>query len=440
MSRLRAAGIASAGAILAFASLAGCGDGGSKLSAAPRAPRPVRITTATATARRLTYTVEANGSLEAYQVVTVPARLAGTLEKVAFEEGQSVTPDTILAIIDGERHRLEVAEADAAVTRADANLIKADASVTRMQAQIDGAASSLADAQANLARREALNVKAPGSVMAEDLASAKTMVARMKAALDEATAAKGEAAAARGESVATIGNAKAHLALVKKTQSDSEIRSPISGIVQTKSVSAGQYVKEGAAIAVLVDTSSLRLRFRVTEGESVRLAIGPHVDFVAQALPQRTFKAELFHVNATADDQTRMVECLATVIDPDPSLKPGFFARVVVETGRSAASITVDENAILASEVGFSVFVVEDGKGRRRPVARGLLTKDGQREILSGLAVGDVVVVQGALALQDGMAVEEAPAGQSPPTGSTPPAGMASPEAPPPPMPAGGVK
>lgn len=403
------------------------------MGGAPRTPRPVKITTVTAVARPLTYTVEANGSLEAYQVVTVPARLAGTLEKVAFEQGDTVTPDTILAVVDGERHRLEVAQGEAAVTRADANLTKADAAVTRMQAQIDGAASSLADAQANLARREALNARAPGSVMAEDLASARTMVAKMKAGTDEAAAAKGEAIAARGEALAAVGDAKARLALVKKTQADSEVRSPISGVVQVKSVAAGQYVKEGAAIATLVDTRSLRLRFRVTEGESVRLVRGPHVTFVAQALPQRTFRADLFHVNATADDQTRMVECLATVLEPDPSLKPGFFARVTVETGRSAGSITVDENAILATETGFTVFVVEDGKARRRTVARGLLTKDGQREVLSGLAAGDAVVLQGSNALQDGMAVESAT-----PASAAEPAGTSSPSETPAPM--GGAK
>ena len=87
-------------------------------------------------------------------------------------------------------------------------------------------------------------------------------------------------------------------------------------------------------------------------------------------------------------------------------------------------------------------------------VSRGLVTGDGQREILSGVLAGDVVAVQGAGALQDGLSVEVAPPA-APPAAEAPAAGRAAgtasperaapaeavaPSAQPPAAPPGGVK
>jgi RND family efflux transporter MFP subunit len=172
-------------------------------------------------------------------------------------------------------------------------------------------------------------------------------------------------------------------------------------------------VKVGDPVATLVDTTSLRLRFSVGETESVRLKLGQTVSFGVRAFPARKFEAKLFHLDATADSTTRMVECLATVTDRDPALRPGFFAEVNVQIARSDASIVVPEASLLATEQGFVGYVVEGGKAVRRPLVSGLHTKDGGVEILSGLTAGEVLVVRGAASLLPGVpveAVEEGPA------------------------------
>ena len=147
-------------------------------------------------------------------------------------------------------------------------------------------------------------------------------------------------------------------------------------------------MKRGDAIAVLVDAKQLRVRFKVPERDSTRLNDRAKVKFRVQAMPLREYGARLIHVAGASDVQTRMIECLAEVIDADPALKPGFFASVVVEVGGSENAITVPEEAVLPSERGFVAFVLTDGKARRRDVAVGMRTKSGDVEVLS-LAAGE---------------------------------------------------
>jgi membrane fusion protein (multidrug efflux system) len=104
-----------------------------------------------------------------------------------------------------------------------------------------------------------------------------------------------------------------------------------------------------------------------------------------------------------------MVECLATVTDADPLLKPGFFADVTVEAKAAAPSVVAPEDAVLPTEQGTVVFVVEDGKARLVPVTVGMRTRSGLVEVVAGLAEGDVLAVKGAGVLADGQAVEVVP-------------------------------
>ena len=69
----------------------------------------------------------------------------------------------------------------------------------------------------------------------------------------------------------------------------------------------------------------------------------------------------------------------------------------------------VPEGAIQASERGFVAYAVEDGKARVKAVKIGLRTGTGIVEILSGVAPGDSVVVEGSDRLADGVPVQAAP-------------------------------
>jgi membrane fusion protein, multidrug efflux system len=392
-------------ASLFLATLAGCGHG-TQESAAPakRGGRPVPVVTETAGTRALTYSIRSVGTLEAYEVVTVPARVAGTVEALSFEEGHEVTREKVLARIDPERFRLELAQAEAAVA-------KTAAAGPRARAQIASAEASLQEARDTLARRQALSLDR--AVAREELEAARTAVARWTASLDEARATTSEVDA-------QVADAKASLALAQKNLADSDVHSPIAGVVEKKHVSRGQYVQIGSPLATLVDTRTLRVRFPVTSAESVRLLRGTKLSFRTPAVPEKTFTAEVLHVAGTADPRTRMVEVLGEVTEKNADLRPGFFANVDVVIGSRKDAVVVPETAVLATEQGTVAYVVQEGVARVRRVVLGLRTPEGDLEIVSGIVPGDRVVVRGAPALQDGSLVAEQAAASAPAAAAVP--------------------
>jgi RND family efflux transporter MFP subunit len=258
-------------------------------------------------------------------------------------------------------------------------------------------------------------------VPGEEIATMRAQVARKRdavavaeAASREAGSALAEARAQEAEAAAALATATARLALATKLVADTVVRSPLEGVVRRRHVTLGQYVRAGDPIAELVDRSRLRLRFRVNEAESTRLSTGLALTFLVPALSPTRHQGRLVHVDEAASPVSRMVECLGEVEQPDPSLKPGFFVVASVET-RSAPGLAIPEEALLPSEQGWIVFVVEGKKAVRRAVAIGLRTQDGNAEVLDGLKAGETLVVRGANVLSEGAEVAATPFPVTPP-------------------------
>jgi len=325
--------------------------------------RAVPVRTAPVKVQDVVYRVRALGSLEAQEMVQVVAEVDGAVTEVRFHEGDRVTRQTILLLIDPDRHRLEAQRAEAAHLQAQAELKRS---------------------QQELERRERL--------AQEQLVPA-----------EEVTRVRGE-----NESLtAQVAASKAAWDIALQNLRRSEVRAPLPGVINTRTVETGQYVRAGAVLATLVDVSRLRLRFKISESESLRVAEGQHVSFGVAAVAAKQFKARVYHVGEVADPATRQVEVMAWVNNPG-ELKPGFFAEVDAAAGSRTGAVVVPEGAIKASESGFVSFVVEESKARMRPIQIGMKTEQGEVEILSGLKSGETVVVEGSDLLADGVAVQDA--------------------------------
>jgi membrane fusion protein, multidrug efflux system len=196
------------------------------------------------------------------------------------------------------------------------------------------------------------------------------------------------------------------------------VRPERAGEINTRTVDPGQFVQVGAVLATLVDPSRLRLRFKTSQGESLHAREGQRVTFrvtseaggghgtAGRGEPAGApHTARVYHVGDVADPSTRQVEVLAWVDDPGP-LKPGFFAEVILATGTHPGALVVPESAVLASERGFVVYVIRDGRAQERLVTVGLRTGDGSVEIASGLQGGESIVVEGSDRLSHGIPVE----------------------------------
>ena len=360
---------------LACGVLAACKGGDGSDGRKGKGGRSLAVRTAPVVVRDVVYRVQALGSLEPEELLQITAEVSGAVKEVLFNAGDDVTAETVLVRIDPDRYRLEAERAAAAHRRAVADQKRAES---------------------DLVRREALAKEK--LVAEEELIRARQEAERLAA----------DAASARAASEIALQNLER-----------SSVRAPRRGKVNTRTVDPGQFVQAGNLLATLVDLHRLRLRFKLSESESLKATEGQTVTFRVASLGSTEFTARVYHVGGTADPATRQVEILAWVDNPGV-LKPGFFAEVTLATGTHKGAIVVAESAVQASERGFVVYMVDGGRAKVRPVKIGLRTGDGSVEILSGLSGGETIVTEGSDRLADGMAVEsaapEAPATARPAT------------------------
>jgi multidrug efflux system membrane fusion protein len=309
------------------------------------------------------YTADAVGSIEAFEKVQVTARVAGVVDRVRFAEGNQARVGQVLVEIEPERYKLAVEAAQASLEKANA---------------------SLADAETGLKRREDVAKQTPGLIPEEELATWRTKV-RLAAS--------------------DVAQAKAALNQASLNLRDAYVKAPFSGIIQTRTVQTGQYVQPGTIMATLIRRDPLLLRFSVSERDAIRIQIGMEANFRVRG-GDKVYKAKITHVEASADETTRMVPITAEIIDTnDPGLRPGAFAEVSIAVSSPRLAATVPQTAIRPSERGIIVYVVENDVARERIITGGMRTADGFVEVLSGLQPGEMLVIRGAEALRNGAPV-----------------------------------
>lgn len=346
--------------MMAALALAGCG-GADPGKGKPR-ERGFPVEVAPVEVIEVAYAVRAPGSIEAFEVVPVAARVGGVVDSVDFREGQTVDTATALVSIDAERYRyrFESAKADHAE-----------------------AVAALADATAALQRRQQLAQKDPGLVAAEEVETFRARVMQAQARLDQRLAA---------------------MKLAELEQGWATVRAPVAGEIQERLVRTGQRVETGATVASVLRRDPLLVRLRVTEAEAARLRPGMPAT-LAIAGREKPAGATLTHVGGAADPATRSVAVLAEVAKEDaPSLRPGAFAAVTIPVG-SARHPAIPQSAIRPSERGFLAYVLDGTTARERVLLLGLRSDDGRVEVLSGLAGGEQLVVRGGEALSEGAPV-----------------------------------
>ena len=339
----------------------GGGPGG---AAGRRGPMEFPVEVRPVESRNVEYSINAVGSLDAFERVSVTARVAGGVERVNFREGQIVSKGQPLVDIDPERYRLAVDSA---------------------QATLSKQLAAKAEAEAGYARRQAASAKNPGLIRGEEVETWRTKV---------------QTAAAE------VSQAQASLAQARLNLRDAFVRAPVSGIIQTRTVETGQYVAVGTVLATLVRRDPLLLRFQVPEQEAQPLRPGLVARFnVNEDVVQH--EARITHVAAAASQSSRMVDVTANVVNANrPELRPGAFARVVVPIGSNRSAPVIPQTAIRPSEKGFLAFTVNNGVAQQRVLTLGMRTADGQVEVKGGLQAGEMLVIRGAEALRDGAKVK----------------------------------
>jgi RND family efflux transporter MFP subunit len=320
-----------------------------------------------------------SGTLEPEREAVLRAQVAGSVLQTYADQGQAVSPGTVLA-------RIDATGIQDAYTSARAGVVAA-----RNSADI---------ASKDQARNEKL--LAAGAIAERDIEQSRRAAIAAQAALEDANS---------------------RLATAQRQLRSTTVTAPFGGIVSERPVSPGDVVQPGSALFTVVDPSSMRLEASVPAEQLSLIRVGVPVAFTVSGYPGRQFVGHIVRVNPTADPTTRQVRIYVSIPNAGRTLVGGLFASGRVSTA-TKTGLVVPASAVDVRGTTPTVTRVKGGKVNKVQVQIGLTDKSSETtEIISGLQAGDTVLLGAAQGISPGTPVRVTPPANAPSTAGTTPAG-----------------
>ena len=200
-----------------------------------------------------------------------------------------------------------------------------------------------------------------------------------------------------------LSTTKADVALTEAQLLKTQIRAPFDGRIGLRRVSAGSYVSPGTALASLQKLDRMKLEFAVPEKYANGVRVGERVGFKVRS-SEAQFTGQVYAIEPKIDAETRSLTLRALTDNPNGQLLPGAFADVELVLARQESALLVPAEAIVPEQTGHRLFKVQQGKASPTRVTIGLRTRE-RVQVVSGLEVGDSVIVAGVLLARPGSPV-----------------------------------
>ena len=273
----------------------------------------------------LTVTVTASGTLQPTTQVAIGSELSGTVARVYVDVNDRVKKGQVLVALDDARLRDQVTGSRAALAATQAALAQARAGAV--------------EARDTLARLRDVFQRSGGQVpSASELAAA------------EAAAARGEAGVASAE--ANVAQARATLSSNETNLAKATIRSPIDGVVLSRSVEPGNAVAASLQAVTLFtlaeDLAKMKLQVNVDEADVGQVKNGQGASFTVSAYPARRYPAQIVRVGFGSTTKDNVVTYLSdlSVNNDDLSLRPGMTATATITTVQRQDALLVPNAAL----------------------------------------------------------------------------------------------
>ncbi len=362
-------------------------------------------------------TVRYTGNLTPESTTMVLPRVGGRVTELRVRLNQPVQAGDVIARVEDDALRLQVAQARAAYEAADAQYRQAVRGVRSQEleiarAELAQAEATLETARGNLDRtRRMFEGEAVSRREYEEavdrFATAETQVAnaRRSVSLMEVGAGDEELAMARANADAAL----RQLELAQLQLDHATIRAPVAGTIARVFVEAGQTVGAQSPVVALVNDRLIYAKIRVPErlyGEFQGREAEMEVRIFPEAYQHREpFTGTVTAVASVVDSSSRTFEVEVAIPNPDARLRPGMFVNAVFVLEAFPQAVHVAESAVQRRPSGTVVYVViEDGADARvvaRPVRTGQ-RREGQAMILEGIGTDDRIVIEGGAFLSDG--------------------------------------
>jgi HlyD family secretion protein len=338
--------------------------------------------------------VVANGYVVARIKAAVSAKIPGRLAYLPVSEGSHVSQGELIARLDNADYAAAGAEAEAQLASARATQVELETDRDQLQREF--------------ARVRDIHAQNPNLVSQQDV---------------EATESKATQAAARAHAQeARVVAAGAALRFARANLDNTYIRAPFSGTVLRKEAEVGEVVAPSVgggltrgAVVTMADLGTLEVEVDVNESYIARIHGGQQARITLDAYPDTAFRGAVRQVVPTADRQRATVQVKVSILDHDASILPEMGAKVEFLEAATAGVATAARRrvsvpaAAVRSENGRAVvWVVRDGRLERRDVDAGPVSGN-LREIRTGLAGGEMLLVGGLDAPREGQRVRPVP-------------------------------
>jgi RND family efflux transporter MFP subunit len=335
-------------------------------ASAPANGAPVSVTLVQPQRRDMGMDLRTTGTVTAATAVDVRAQASNPVTSVHIQDGQWVKAGTTLATLD---------------TRND------EANVARLMAQKAKDQAALADAQRQLNRAKELVAQKFMSQSAVD--TAQTQVEAQSATL-----LADQAAIDQARVVLSYGTVKA----------------PISGRVGMVNVVNGSAVLANQTVlATITQMDPIQVLFTLPQDQlaDALRAVASGKGVVTATLPSSgaSVQGKLQFVDSQVDAASGTIKAKASFANKDQALWPGAYVQVALTLKQLNDALVVPQAAIVTSQRGTAVFVMEDGKAVAKPV-KTLYAANGDAAV-SGLKGDERIVLDGRQNVRPGAALVE---------------------------------
>lgn len=420
----------------------------------------IRVKTVKVVPESLSPEIEALGTVEFFEKVSITSRTAGKIEKILVAEGDLVQKDQVLVQIERLPLELELRKEEAAMEAAAAELslveeryYEARQRISARVKEIEKKALEVQKSRADLLRVKALfegkrTLYKEGGISLQEYRAVRTELVAAEAAYENAKkdmeivaiGFRKEDIIRRGFAVpedpqklaelyvdlntlkekaelevsrSRLRSAKVAVESTKKLLEQTTIRSPIRGIVAVRNKGIGEDASVGTsgvspeqAILVVVDIDSVYANVKVRESEVKSIAPGMKMNLMTDAFPGEIFASSVRVIKPLIDQKTHTAEIKGIVPNPYLKLRPGMFLRATIITGVPIDTMLVPDTALLPGEGDAAwVYVVRQSRTYRVEVKTGRQVGD-RVEIVTGLKPGDRIALEKLAQLKDGMTIE----------------------------------
>src|SRR5678816_2427384 len=345
-----------------------------------------------------------------------------------IQEGDLINTGAVLARVRQSDYQVKFKQAESQASEARSGIDVSKAQYEEALSGVDSTKAKLVEAEADYLKAKqdfdrAENLFASHSMTKSDYDSAKAQYdmanAKVAAARSQVQVIQAKADSAKANIYMVQAKSQSAQAVVQETQiplHDTELKSPLNGVVLEKSIEKGTLVSSGDKAFVVADTSSVKAVFGVADIALADMKLGSKLSVESESMPGKEFQGQITSVFPAADSKNRAFNVEVTIANPEYLLRPNMIVSLRVGTKQQISpQLVVPLNAVIKSKSnanGYAVIVVTDEGGQQ--LARLRDVKLGESfgnavAIAEGLKPGDRVIVTGGTMVNDGDQVKVIP-------------------------------